>query len=178
MNEILLIAAGIITAALVLFWLSGRQQQAAGLPGGRVVYSDTRAWGAVEKNLYVPALGLTGKPDYLVEHEGSLIPVEVKRVRDPQHTIPYDSHIYQLAAYCLMIAELYEKRPAYGLLHYTDGRNSQTYAVDFTVSLENALRDLITEIQSQPGRKSPDRSHENQSRCRGCGFQQICDQRL
>ena len=36
----------------ILFWQSARQRQATGLPGGRVIYTDTRAWGPVEKPLY------------------------------------------------------------------------------------------------------------------------------
>ena len=64
-----------------------------------MVYTDTGAWGKVEKPLYYHALGLTGKPDYLVERDGILIPVEVKSGRTPE--APYDSHIFQLAAYCL-----------------------------------------------------------------------------
>jgi len=178
MNDLFLIAVGIILAALLLLWFSGRQQKGSGLPGGRVVSSDTRAWGKVDKPLYVPALGLTGKPDYMVEHKGSLIPVEVKRMRNPQQAAPYDSHIYQLAAYCVMISELYEKRPAYGLLHYTDGEHSKTFAVDFTPALEASVRGLIAEIQSQPARSPLERSHENRARCLGCGFRQICDQHL
>ena len=31
--------------ALLFFWQSNRQRQAAGLPGGRVIYTDTRGWG-------------------------------------------------------------------------------------------------------------------------------------
>lgn len=178
MNDLLIIAAGIILGALLLLWFSGRQQKAAGLPGGRVVFSDTRAWGVIEKPLYVPSLGLTGKPDYMVEHEGGLIPVEVKRVRNPLQVTPYDSHIYQLAAYCLMISELYDQRPAYGLLHYTDGHEGRTFSVDFTPALETAVRDLVIEIQAQPARTPPDRSHDDRGRCQGCGFRNICDQRL
>ncbi|MBL8107982.1 MAG: hypothetical protein JNJ72_20605, partial [Anaerolineales bacterium] len=63
--------------ALIFFWQSNRQQKSAGLPGGRVIYTDTRGWGKVEKPLYYPALALTGKPDYLIEKNGQLIPVEV-----------------------------------------------------------------------------------------------------
>lgn len=178
MNDIFLFAAGIILLALVLFWVSNRQQKAAGLPGGRVVYSDMRSWGKVDKPLYVPALGLTGKPDYMVEHGDQVIPVEVKRVRNPLQQMPYDSHLYQLAAYCLMINELYEQRPAYGLLHYTDGQQSRTFAVDFTPALEAAVRNLIADIQSQPTRTPPNRSHAVKARCQSCGFRHACDQYL
>jgi CRISPR-associated exonuclease Cas4 len=64
--------------ALIFFWQSRRQRQEAGLPGGQVIYTDTRAWGEkVEHPLYDQLLGLTGKPDYLVQQNGQIIPVEV-----------------------------------------------------------------------------------------------------
>ena len=34
----------ILLVAGILFFISGRQRRHAGLPGGRVVYTDTRSW--------------------------------------------------------------------------------------------------------------------------------------
>ena len=95
--------------ALIFFWQSNRQQKTAGIPGGRIIYTDTHGWGKVEKPLYYAALALTGKPDYLIEKNGQLIPVEVKSGRAPE--APYDSHIFQLASYCLLVEKTYGKRP-------------------------------------------------------------------
>src|ERR671925_154705 len=96
----LYIALLLLFLAIFFFWQSNRQRQAAGLPGGRVIYTDTRGWGKLEKPLFYQALGLTGKPDYLIQQNGQIIPVEVKSSRAPE--APYDSHIYQLASYCLL----------------------------------------------------------------------------
>jgi hypothetical protein len=49
----------ILLFALVLFFISGRQRRRAGLPGGRVIYTDTRAWNKLEKPLFDRDLGLT-----------------------------------------------------------------------------------------------------------------------
>ena len=168
----------ILFLGLLLLWQARRQRQAGGLPGGRLVYSDTGAWGArLEQPLYAAELGLTGKPDYLVEQGPHLIPVEVKSSRGPRQA-PYDSHIYQVAAYCLLVEAIYEKRPPYGLLHYTDGEHSQTYAIDFTPQLEAELRVLLGEMQAGRGRKAPERSHDSPARCQSCGFRAVCDQVL
>ena len=43
----------------------------------------TRGWGKLERPLYDQALDLTGKPDYLVQQNGQIIPVEVKSGRRP-----------------------------------------------------------------------------------------------
>jgi CRISPR-associated exonuclease Cas4 len=158
--------------ALALFFIAGRQRRRAGLPGGRVIYSDTGGWSRAEKPFYDADLGLTGKPDYLVEQNGRIIPVEVKSGRAPQ--APYDSHIFQLAVYCLLVHHSTGKRPPHGILHYP-GRD---FAVDYTPELENALLDLIADMRVDENRAEVPRSHEEANRCRGCGFHQVCDQRL
>lgn len=158
--------------ALWLLWRSRQTLRQAGLPGGRVIYADTRRWGPVEKPLYDRALALTGRPDYLVEQGDRWIPVEVKSSHGRQG--PYDGHIFQLAAYCLLVERSMGRRPPYGILHYPD----RTYAIDYTPALEAALMDLLAEMRVQERRRTVDRSHESPARCRSCGFRGMCDQRL
>lgn len=158
--------------AILLFRQSHRLQEQSGLPGGRVIYSDTRSWGTLEKPLYDASLGLTGRPDYLVEVHGQVIPVEVKTGR---HLLaPYDSHIFQLAAYCLLTERTYHQRPPYGIIHYSD----QDFAVDYTPQLEAALLDLLAAMRRDERRRKVVRSHEEPARCARCGFRDQCDQRL
>ncbi len=158
--------------ALVLLWLSSRQRKEAGLPGGRIIYTDTRAWGDVEKPLYDSQLGLTGKPDYLVEQNGQIIPVEVKSGKAPD--APYDSHIYQIAAYCLLVQRGMGKRPPYGIIHYSD----RDFAVDYTPELESNLLDVLAEMRRDEVRSGVARSHEVPARCHRCGYRDLCDQKL
>jgi CRISPR-associated exonuclease Cas4 len=158
---------------LILLWRSGRAQKAAGLPGGRVIYTDTRAWGnKVEKPMYDASLGLTGKPDYLVEQKGRTIPVEVKSGRAP--AAPYDSHIYQLAAYCLLVEKTTGNRPPYGIIHY----ENRDFAIDYTRELESALLDILADIRRDERRDEVDRSHESGARCSKCGFRNVCEQKI
>ena len=168
----LYIGLAILLIAIVLFFVSGRQSEAAGLPGGRVIYTDTRAWGAVEKPLFDVDLGLSGKPDYLVDQNGKLIPVEVKSGRTPE--APYDSHIFQVAVYCLLVQKTYGKRPTHGIIHYT----KRDFAVDYTPELESSLLDLLADIRRDEHRSNLGRSHDDDQRCRHCGFNEVCDQRL
>jgi len=158
--------------ALFFFWQSGRQQKAAGLPGGRIIYTDTRGWGKVEKPLFYPALGLTGKPDYLIEKNGQIIPVEVKSGRAPE--APYDSHIFQLASYCLLVEKTHGKRPPYGIIHY----ENRDFAVDYTRQLESALIELLADMREHDVRSKVSRSHDQPSRCKRCGFRDLCEERL
>jgi CRISPR-associated exonuclease Cas4 len=168
----LYIALLIFLLAVLFFWQSDRQRKAAGLPGGRVIYTDTRAWGKLEKPLFYQALGLTGKPDYLIQQNGQIIPVEVKTGRAPE--APYDSHIYQLASYCLLVEKTYGKRPPYGIIHY----NNRDFAVDYTQGLESKLLDILAEMKRDDHKGEVARSHDQASRCVRCGYRKVCDQRL
>ncbi len=168
----LYIGLAVLIVALVLFFISSRQRRAAGLPGGRVIYSDTRGWGKVEKPFYDAELGLTGRPDYLVEKNGSLIPVEVKTGRTPE--APYDSHIFQLAAYCYLVQKNTGKRPTHGIIHYP----TRDFSVDYTRELEEALLDLVAAMRIDERRAEVHRSHEDPNRCRRCGFREVCEQKL
>jgi CRISPR-associated exonuclease Cas4 len=168
-------AAGIILlliGSLLLLFHTSRRQKVLGLPAGRIISSDTHQWTPVEKALYDPVSGLAGRPDYLIEQAGKLIPVEVKS--HPVGSDPYDAHIYQLAAYCLLVERSFHKRPPYGILHYPN----RTYAIDFSPRLESELLDLLLQIQKMGKSRKPDRSHSSPGRCQGCGFRSSCDQRL
>jgi CRISPR-associated exonuclease Cas4 len=162
----------LLLCAMILLFIAGRQRRSLGLPGGRIITTDTGGWGAVEKALFDAELGLTGKPDYLVEHKGRMIPVEVKCGRTPE--APYDSHIFQVAVYCLLVHRSYGKRPPYGLIHYP-GRD---FAVDYTPELETSLLQLLDGIRADERRASVRRSHEDPQRCRKCGYRGECDQKV
>lgn len=162
----------LLILGLTLLWMARRRQKASGLPGGRIIYSDTRSWGPVEKPLYDPELGLTGKPDYLVKQGRQLIPVEVKSSRAAE--APYDSHIFQLAVYCRLVQVSYGVRPAYGILHYSN----RTYAIDYTTALEDEMLKSLKEIRNLEGQREVQRSHESRSRCLGCGYRAVCSQNL
>ena len=162
----------LVLIAVLLLWQSGRRRESLGLPRGKVVYADTRKWLPLEEPLYDPVLGLTGRPDYLVERGGNFIPVEVKSSR--VYETPFEEHIYQLAAYCLLVHQVYEKRPPYGILHYPD----RTFEIEYTADLELGLMDLLAEIRRQERKDEVPRSHESVPRCNKCGFRSSCDQRL
>jgi CRISPR-associated exonuclease Cas4 len=168
----LYIGLAFLLLAILFFWQSNRQRRATGLPGGRVIYTDTRGWSKLEKPLFYQALGLTGKPDYLVQQNGIIIPVDVKSVRAPES--PYDSHIYQLASYCLLVEKTYGNRPPYGIIHY----QNRDFAIDYTQELESSLLDLLAEMKRDEHKHDVPRSHEQASRCARCGFRKVCDQSL
>jgi CRISPR-associated exonuclease Cas4 len=168
-----LIAFLLIIMGVLIFWLGRRSQAEAGLPSGRVIYSDTRGWQAIEKPLFSRTHRLTGKPDNLVQHGRDIIPVEVKSARAPGGG-PHRSHVLQLAAYCLLIEETYRQRPKYGIVKYAD----RMFAVDYTESLRAALLDVIAAMRDDLARGETQRSHEQAARCKHCGYRPACPERL
>ena len=162
----------LLLIAFFLIITAGRQRRASGLPGGRIIYTDTRGWGKVEKPLYDSEVGLTGKPDYLVEKNGKYIPIEVKSGRTPE--APYDSHIFQLASYCYLVYRTFGKRPPYGIIHYP-GRD---FAIDYTEELESNLLDILANMRIDERRSVVRRSHDQESRCRRCGYRAVCDEKI
>lgn len=172
MRYILVVSLALYLLALIIFWIAGNRQRKAGLPGGRVIYVDTSQWKEPEAPLYDPVTKVTGRPDYLVRQGNQVIPVEVKSGRVPDS--PYDSHIYQVAVYCMLVEREFGVRPPYGIIHY----EKRTFAVNFTKELENALLDLLTEMRRTERRKIVDRSHDQSARCKGCGFAYTCEQKI
>lgn len=173
MNPWLLILLLAVLAVALFIW-SEQQKSRTGLPQGKIIYADSDQWQAVAEPLYDPQLKLTGKPDYILRlREGVLVPVEVKSMPAPAQ--PYANHIMQLAAYCLLLERTSGQRSPYGLLRY----RNQTFQVDYTPELEQTLLALIAGMRAAESQgEEPARSHAEASRCRGCGYREICDQRL
>lgn len=163
----------LLLLAVLLWLLARRARRASGLPAGQVIYSDTGGWGRLERPLFSPRLQLTGKPDYLVRDEAGYVPVEVKSGHAPARG-PHAAHIYQLAAYCVLTAEAYGRRPAYGLIKYAD----QILRVDFTPALEAELLELLDDMRADAEAGDVARSHSSSARCRTCGFREVCEESL
>ena len=161
-----------LTVGLVTLWLSAQLYRRAGLPGGRVIYSDTRHWHECPEPLYAPSINLTGKPDYLLRRWQYVIPVEVKSCAPPDE--PYRSHVLQMAAYCLLVEETFGRRPPYGLIHYP----GRTFAVNYTPELESELLDTIEWMREDLADGGTERNHGDPVRCRACGYAAYCDQSL
>ncbi len=156
----------------IFFLIAYLQRSASGLPAGRVTYSDTGAWGKVEKPFFDPGLKLTGKPDYIVKQADGVIPVEVKT--GPAPKAPYDSHAFQLAAYCFLVEHATGKRPGHGIIHYQD----RDFVIDYTPQRERDLLHVIRDVRNSELQMDVPRSHNVKQRCLACGFRQVCDQRL
>ncbi|MBC8160580.1 MAG: CRISPR-associated protein Cas4 [Roseiflexaceae bacterium] len=165
------LALALLTLAVVLLVWALRIRQRTGLPWAPVRSQDTRGR-ELEKPLVARRLGLTGKPDYVIERRGALIPVEVKPGR--QSPVPYESDLMQLAAYCVLIEETEDTPPPYGLLRYAE----RTFQLDYTPQVRAEVLDLIDEMRAALDQADCQRSHDEARRCQSCGFFEVCEDAL
>jgi CRISPR-associated exonuclease Cas4 len=162
----------LLILGLALLWLARRARARTGLPPGRVVAADVGAWRRPDRPLFSHRHLLTGRPDYVVADGPDLIPVEVKSARGPAR--PYDSHVLQLAAYCLLVAETSGRRPPYGILHYAD----RTVEIPYTRELEEELLAVLEEMREDLAAGDGPRNHDDPRRCAACGYREVCEEAL
>ena len=158
----------------LLAWLGSRsRRQRSGLPPGELIYHDMSQAAPEYETIFSADLGLAGRPDYLVrDKDGSIVPVEVKSGYAPVE--PYDGHVLQLAAYCLLVEEAFGVRPSHGILQYRD----QSFVIDFSYELEADLIDLLDAMRQDTAGHEVYRDHEEPARCANCGLIAYCDHRL
>ena len=159
-------------AGLLLLRARSLHEQ-SGLPGGQIIYTDTGTWFRNDEPLHSIEFRLAGKPDYLVQQEnGDIIPVEIKSGDAPES--PWPGHILQLAAYCLLVDDVYGVRPPFGILQYSD----QAFTVEYSLDLEEDLHRIMEDMRQDHQEEDVDRSHDDIMKCRSCGFSERCEQAL
>jgi CRISPR-associated exonuclease Cas4 len=139
---------------------------AKGLPAGKIVYQDADGTGAP---LLATSHALSGKPDYVIlAPDGKPVPVELKlsvKAEEPQR-----HHIMQLAAYFVILEDLYDQPPAYGVLRYAN----KDFKVEYTEALKRKVLRRLGEMERCDERHPPVLTHQLASKCHICPFQPIC----
>lgn len=167
-----MLGGAILGLALLLLVVAVVLRRRAGLPWGRVAAMDVGVGRPLERPLVATRYGLVGKPDYLLERGGTMIPVEVKPGRRAPH--PYDSDLMQLAAYCLLVEETTGHTPPCGYLRYANA----TFRLSYTPAVRRRLVALLAEMRALLDADDVARSHDDPRRCAGCGFRALCDDAL
>jgi CRISPR-associated exonuclease Cas4 len=169
---ILGLALGLFVVSVLLWSVARWQRNRLELPEGRVIHIDTERLRKPEGTLFSANYGLVGRPDYLVNRRGWILPIEVKS--GPAPAAPYPSQLFQLAAYALLIKEHFGRLPPYGILKYRD----RAIEIPFSPRIVDEVAGVLEEIQADSSAASVGRSHDDPKRCRACGFRTACDQRL
>ena len=163
----------LIAAAFV--WLLGSGLFArTGLPTRRILYADVGSTFPQRAPLISRRYRLSGKPDYVVRVKYGVAPVELKSSRSPSSGRPYEGHLFQLAAYCLLVEDICRVSVPYGLVRYED----RSIRVDYTPSLRASLLVLLDEMRTARRDEECHINHSQLSKCRSCGFRSGCGEVL
>lgn len=169
---VVILCVVLMVLALALWRRAESEQRAAGLPRARLRYDDASVGRPLERPLVSHRHRLAGRPDFILEDAGRLIPVEAKPNRHAAE--PYAGDLLQLAAYCLLVEDVLGRRPNYGLLRYAD----RTWEVPY----DDAARDLVIatlEAMAEDAQaRNVHRSHDEAARCARCGVREACAERL
>src|SRR6266853_6030937 len=141
--------------------LIAERHRALGLPEGELVYEDADGQG---EPLSSSAYPLVGKPDYVVKlPDGRPVPIELKPgVHDA--TAPFSNHIIQVAAYCLILEDYFERAPTHGILRYAD----REFTVEYTPAMRRKVIRLLTEMARCSKRQPPPLKTQRAAKCRAC----------
>jgi len=115
---------------------------------------------------------ISGRPDFIVESEGAIMPVEFKSGRVPSG--PLFSHVIQVSAYCRLVEDNYGKRPDYGLIYY----GTKRFAVDYDDEMEKLLMRKVAEMKKASRAGEAHRNHNRPGKCVSCSRRSVCDERL
>jgi CRISPR-associated protein Cas4 len=138
------------------------------VPEGTITYSDLNI---PAKPLFSKRNQLTGKPDYILHHNGHIIPVEVK---SGNYVSPQKHHLLQLAGYCSLCEEYYCCFVKYGFIVHPDNK----FKISFNPKLRFELEKTLIEMRQvlQTGRCF--RNHENIKKCQHCTMRHHCSEKL
>jgi CRISPR-associated exonuclease Cas4 len=166
------IAFLLVAIALALLFLAARLRTRASLPAGDLIYSDTGAWRRNDRVLFSKRYALSGKPDYLINATGAVIPIEVKS--GPAPAQPREGHVLQLAAYCLLVEDQLGATVSKGLIRYDD----RHFVIAFDDTLRRRLFAALDDMRGCFDRDGAARNHTDPRRCTRCGVRESCDERL
>jgi CRISPR-associated exonuclease Cas4 len=147
--------------------LIAERHRALGLPEGVLVYEDADGEG---EPLLSSAYPLVGKPDYVVQvPDGRPVPIELKLGVQNAST-PYNNHIIQVGAYCLILEDYFEQPPTHGILRYAD----REFTIDYTPALRRKVIKLLAEMERCSEQQPPPLARQRAAKCRACAFQPVC----
>jgi len=125
------------------------------------IYSDEKG----TKLLVAPKLQLQGKPDYIFEtwFSKKKVPLEIKSgiLKEDE---PHIGDVYQLAAYFLIIEEVYGKRPPYGKLVYAN----KTFKIKNTFKIRKQLDQTLIQMRNMLEGNSRLQAEPSFIKCKNC----------
>jgi len=120
-----------------------------------------------EENIFSKKNLLAGRPDYILNSKGNIIPVEVKK---SHYSTPAPFHLYQLATYCQLLEDTQQRFVPYGVLVYADTDFEIPFDPQLRFNLEKTMQQMRKAIAS---RTLPQIQIDTQ-KCQHCSYQNCC----
>jgi len=147
-----------------------------GITGCSILYTDQKEEKANKKEnvvygkiLYSPKYNIQGKPDYVFKKwSGQLIPMELKSgsISDNE-MMPHAGDLMQLAAYFLIIEDVYGVRPKQGRLVYKNKMFIIRNTKHIRRQVEATIDDMRRMLESEQGVCEPSFVKCRYCMCRG-----------
>jgi len=134
----------------------------------KITYIGTDSSGLLRSEKF----GLSGRPDYILQENGEVVPVEMKSGRMPKG--PLFSHIVQLAAYCLILSEDPNNKVTRGILKY----GTQEFDIDFDEGLKALVMCKLVEMRDALDKGEAHRNHNRPGKCRSCSRRDECPEKI
>ena len=127
------------------------------MPGFTLIYADQKQSGKKSEGF--------GKLLYSAKYDlrGAIVPVELKSGSIKDDPLPHPGDLLQLAAYFLLLEDIYGKRPPYGWLKYSD----YMFYVRNTRKIRKEVKQTMADMRKmlEDGEGTPNASFVN---CRHC----------
>jgi CRISPR-associated exonuclease Cas4 len=169
-------AALVLLKLISMAWRGGgirRVKPTLSLPGYRQFYSDKKHEGGL---LVSERYGLQGKPDMVYSNSAGtrMIPVELKSGTVGDAAEPREGDLMQLAAYFVIIEDVYGVRPRRGLLIYKDWMFKVKNDRRLRRRLERVISDMRLMLETERGEAEPSFVKCKHCVCRGtvCEYQE------
>ncbi|MCL5963439.1 MAG: Dna2/Cas4 domain-containing protein [Candidatus Thermoplasmatota archaeon] len=136
---------------------------------GKIVYLDDMKSSELMVGKKYP---VSGRPDYVVYNDNKYIPVEIKTGRTPRG--PLYSHIAQLIVYCMLIEDIYNIKPDYGIIKYPE----KSIPIQYTDAWRDRILQSVSTMDNIKKSGVTHRNHRNINKCRYCSRNSICPEKL
>jgi CRISPR-associated exonuclease Cas4 len=142
-------------------WYHMKNKKELGVRWASPIYSDEKG----TKLLVADAYQLQGKPDYIFQtwFLRKYIPLEIKSglLKEDE---PHPGDVYQLAAYFLIIEEVYGKRPPYGKLVYAN----KTFKIRNTYRIRKQLKQTLKQMRGMLEGQTKMKAEPSFIKCKNC----------
>jgi len=113
-------------------------------------------------------LGLTGKPDLVIQTETEIFPVDFKYTRGR----PRRNHLYQLGGYALIMEEKFQKPVKSGFIYLIPQKDAVVFPL--TDELKQDCLRMVEEIREMIRDEKFPPAPSKRSKCTDCEYQNYC----